>query len=151
MRLSPVVEAALLRLAVPGHLGSLDGDGYPCITPLWWLWDGSSFRMSCKPDRPQVARLRADERAFFVVDVESPQSIDGIRPNWQVKCRGRAVIAVDEGNKWTDRISAKYLAHEGDRDVRQRRSTEPRVVLHLRPEALVAVGTHPDLLPARKP
>lgn len=147
MRLSPPVEKALLVLPVVGHLGSLDSHGYPSITPLWWVWDAEGFHMSCKPDRPHVGRLRSDDRAFFVVDVENPQSLDGIRPNWQVKCRGRAVVAVDNGNTWTNRISTKYLRDDDAGDVRRRRSAESRVVVHLRPETLVAVGTHPDLLP----
>lgn len=147
MRLSPNVEKALLALPLVGHLGTLDSDGYPSITPLWWVWDRDGFHMSCKPDRPHVRRLRSDSRAFFVVDVESPVSLDGIRPNWQVKCRGQAVVAVDEGNAWTNLISAKYLRDEGARDVRRRRSMESRVVVHLRPETFVGVGTHRDLLP----
>jgi nitroimidazol reductase NimA-like FMN-containing flavoprotein (pyridoxamine 5'-phosphate oxidase superfamily) len=34
----------LLSLDVPAHLATIDPDGYPRITPLWFLWEDGAPR-----------------------------------------------------------------------------------------------------------
>lgn len=141
------VVRAVLAADVPAHLGTVDTAGFPHVTPIWFLWEDGAFLLSSLPYRPHVARLRANPRAFVVVDLEEPQAEDGIRPNWQVKAVGRADVQVDVGNRWTTQISQKYLPGPDAQPVRERRAHQQRVAIRLEPRELVAIGSHPDRLP----
>jgi nitroimidazol reductase NimA-like FMN-containing flavoprotein (pyridoxamine 5'-phosphate oxidase superfamily) len=94
----------VLQLDVPCHLGTIDGDGFPVVTPIWFVWADGGFHLSCLPHRPQLSRLRRDPRAFIAVDFEAAVPQDGRRPNWQVKGRGIAEIYRDDDNRWTNAI-----------------------------------------------
>ena len=47
------------------HLATVDRRGFPHVTPIWFLWDGDAFVLSCLPHRPHVRRLRADPRVVI--------------------------------------------------------------------------------------
>lgn len=138
---------AVLEADVPAHLGTVDTAGFPHVTPVWFLWSDGAFYLSSLAHRPHVARLRADPRAFVVVDLEEHQAVEGVRPNWQVKGLGMAEVQVDVGNGWTAHISQKYLPGPDAQPVREGRAHQERVVIRLEPRELVAVGTHPDRPP----
>jgi nitroimidazol reductase NimA-like FMN-containing flavoprotein (pyridoxamine 5'-phosphate oxidase superfamily) len=75
---------ALLSLEVPARLATLDGDGFPHVTPLWFVWQEGAFYMTSIADRPHLRRLSRNPRAGLCVDVEDPERPDGQRPNRQV-------------------------------------------------------------------
>jgi hypothetical protein len=35
--------AAVLALDIPAHLATIDPDGYPRITPIWFIWEDGAF------------------------------------------------------------------------------------------------------------
>jgi PPOX class probable F420-dependent enzyme len=129
------IEELLARDLV-GHLATLDAAGYPHVTPIWFIWDGSLIRMTSFAHRPHLARIRADPRAGFVVDQEGALREDGERPNRQVRVVGRATIELDAGNRWTREIRRKYGAQaERPADA----VLGPRCVITLTPEHLLAL------------
>lgn len=138
---------AVLEADGPAHLGTVDPAGFPQVTPIWFIWEDGAFYMSSLPHRPHVARLRANARAFVVVDLEEPQAVEGVRTNWQVRGVGIADVQVDVGNRWTTQISQKYLPGPDAQPVRERRAHQQRVAIRLEPRELVAIGTHPDRHP----
>ena len=123
------------------RLATLDADGYPHVTPIWFHWDGDVVRMTSLPDKPHVRRLRHDARAGFVVDVEGGERSDGQRPNQQVRIVGDAVLRHDENGAWTRAITLRYLCGPGAEDQAMARSEQPRVVVELRPSTIVAVAS----------
>ncbi len=58
----PEIEA-LLALEVPARVATLDRDGFPHVTPLWFVWSGGAFYMTSLYDRPHLNRLRRNSRA----------------------------------------------------------------------------------------
>ncbi|MDQ6804020.1 MAG: pyridoxamine 5'-phosphate oxidase family protein, partial [Actinomycetota bacterium] len=79
-RLEPGEIDSLISLDVPARLATLDQDGFPHVTPLWFVWADGAFFMTSIADRPHVRRLSHDCRAGLCIDVEDPERTDGQRP-----------------------------------------------------------------------
>lgn len=134
--------AALLELDVPARLATLDRDGYPCVIPIWFLWADGAFYMTSLRDRIHVLDLQRDQRAAICIDVEDRQT----RGNCQIRGRGFAELLPDH-EEWTRRITLKYVhGPEAAREA-QRRASMDRLLIRLRPERLVCVGTPARFLP----
>ena len=58
-------------------------DGWPVLSPVWYLWDGSSFLVVSKANTSLVQNLRRDPRCGVLVD-----NID--LPYMRVSVRGEA-------------------------------------------------------------
>ena len=43
-------------------LTAVRSDGQPQSTPVWFLWDGSSFLMYSQPSAPKVRNIRANSK-----------------------------------------------------------------------------------------
>jgi nitroimidazol reductase NimA-like FMN-containing flavoprotein (pyridoxamine 5'-phosphate oxidase superfamily) len=71
-QLKPGEVSALLELDAVAHLATLDGDGFPHVTPVWFVWLDSAFYFASDTHRPHVARLQRDRRAGVVVEREKP-------------------------------------------------------------------------------
>ncbi len=133
--------AEVLALDVPAHLATMDPDGYPRITPIWFVWDGDAFRMTSLEGRPHLSNLARDPRAAICVDTEDPHPIGGVRADRQVKAQAIAQLSPDEGGEWTRRITLKYVPGGEGEAAAERRVALPRVLVTLRPERLVRIGT----------
>src|SRR3981189_3401709 len=84
-------------------LGTLR-DGWPYVTPVWYEWDGSAFWIIGKPLAQFVKNIKADERAFLVVDKDDFPSV-----RVTVEARGRIVSEEggEEGVEMTKRMSLR--------------------------------------------
>jgi PPOX class probable F420-dependent enzyme len=100
---------ALLNADVVAHLATIDTDGYPHVTPIWFLWADNVFHLTSYTDRPHLDRIRANPRVGLVLDVEEPRRPDGQRPNRQLRITGDATVSSDVDRQWTARIRGKYL------------------------------------------
>lgn len=131
----------LLQSDVVGHLATLDADGYPHVTPIWFHWDGETVRMTSLPNKPHVRRLRHDARAGFVVDFEAGERGDGQRPNRQVRIVGDTTLSDDTDGDWTRAITHRYLQGPGAQIKSQERAEQQRVVIELLPTTVTAVAS----------
>ena len=132
---------ALLALDIPGQLGTLDKEGYPQITPIWFVWEGGAFYMTSLPEKAHVRRLERDPRASFCVEVEDVERDDGERPNRSVRAVGPAELFDDVGGAWTRRITEKYIRGPGRADKLAARSAQERVVIRLQPVRLFGLSS----------
>lgn len=132
---------ALLALDVPARLATLDAEGFPHVTPLWFVWQDGAFYLTSIADRPHLKRLSNNPRAGLGIDVEDPERADGQRPNRQVRAIGNAELAPDHEAKWTTRITEKYVRGAGAVATVAARAAEERIVVRLRPIRLVAVAS----------
>jgi nitroimidazol reductase NimA-like FMN-containing flavoprotein (pyridoxamine 5'-phosphate oxidase superfamily) len=89
--------AALLDRDVPAHLGTIDGQGYPRITPIWFVYEDGAFYMSSLVGKRHIPDLRREPRPSVRVDCEEPTSVGGVRANRQVGGRGIAELRTDVG------------------------------------------------------
>lgn len=134
-RLSAEEIGSLLALDVPARFATIDADGFPHVTPLWFVWDDGAFHLTSYSDRPHLRRLAGNPRAGLCIDIERPAREDGQRPNLQIRAVGQAELFDDAGGAWTRRIDEKYGS------ARSPARVHDRVVIRLRPERLVAVAS----------
>jgi PPOX class probable F420-dependent enzyme len=139
--LDPQEMEELLALDVPARLATLDRDGFPHVTPLWFVWADGAFYMTSIADRPHLRRLAANPRAGVLVDTEDGERDDGQRPNRQVRAIGQAEAFPDSGAQWTSRITQKYVRGPGAGASIASRAADERVVVRLRPARVVAVAS----------
>jgi nitroimidazol reductase NimA-like FMN-containing flavoprotein (pyridoxamine 5'-phosphate oxidase superfamily) len=131
----------LLRLAVPARLATLDEDGFPHVTPLWFVWEDGAFWMTSIADRPHLRRLSNNPRAGLCVDVEDPERADGQRPNRQVRAVGTAELFADKRAQRTTQITRKYICGPAADENVAVRAADERIVISLRPTKFVAVAS----------
>jgi hypothetical protein len=112
-RLEPGEIETLLGLDVPARLATLDRDGFPHVTPLWFVWDDEAFFMTSIADRPHLRRLSRNPRAGLCIDVEDPERVDGQRPNRQLRAVGHAELSLDRNGQRTSQITEKYSPSRG--------------------------------------
>jgi PPOX class probable F420-dependent enzyme len=140
--LSPTEIEALLARDVPARLATIDAQGFPHVTPLWFVWAEGAFHLTSYPDRPHLRRLERNPRAGLCVDAEQLERGDGERPNRQVRAIGLAELFADTDHAWTRRIGEKYIHGQGAADLGARRAAAgERTVIRLRPDRLVAVAS----------
>ncbi|MFJ9369942.1 pyridoxamine 5'-phosphate oxidase family protein [Nocardia sp. NPDC101769] len=99
----------LLSLDVVAHLATIDSEGYPHVTPIWFLWSDGAFHLTSYTGRPHLGRIMRNPRVGLVIDVEGALRADGERPNKQVRVIGDAKVSDDSNAIWTQRIRAKYI------------------------------------------
>jgi nitroimidazol reductase NimA-like FMN-containing flavoprotein (pyridoxamine 5'-phosphate oxidase superfamily) len=131
----------VLALDVPAHLATVDRDGFPHITPLWFVWEDRAFYMTSIADRPHLKRLASNPRAGIGIDVEDAETADGQKPNRQVRAVGKAELFPDGDTVWTTRITEKYLHGPAAAASIASRAADERIVICLRPMKLVAVAS----------
>ena len=140
-QLDPAEIEALLALDVPARLATLDRDGFPHVTPLWFVWDEGAFYMTSIADRPHLRRVSHNPRAGLCIDVEDPERADGQRPNRQFRAVGDARLFPDRDGRWTARITRKYLHGPSAAASAAARAADERIVVCLRPVRVVAVAS----------
>jgi nitroimidazol reductase NimA-like FMN-containing flavoprotein (pyridoxamine 5'-phosphate oxidase superfamily) len=140
-RLEPNEIETLLALDVPARLATLDRQGFPHITPLWFVWENEAFFMTSICDRPHLRRLSRNPRAGLCIDVEEPERDDGQRPNRQVRAVGNVELLPDRESKWTRRITEKYVRGPAATKMLAARAADDRILICLRPARLVAVAS----------
>jgi PPOX class probable F420-dependent enzyme len=134
------VEALLASDAV-AYLGTLGKDGFPQVTPIWFVWDGGAFYMTSLTEKAHVGRLERDPRASICVEVEEPERRDGERPNRSVRATGPAELFTDIDGEWTRRITEKYVRGPGQAEMTARRAGQERIVIRLQPVRFIALSS----------
>lgn len=99
----------LLSSDTVARLATIDSQGYPHVTPIWFLWVDEAFYLTSYAGRPHLGRIARNPRVGLVIDVEAAIRPDGERPNKQIRVIGDATVSVDRGGVWTSRIRAKYV------------------------------------------
>jgi nitroimidazol reductase NimA-like FMN-containing flavoprotein (pyridoxamine 5'-phosphate oxidase superfamily) len=131
----------LLRLDVPAHLATLDPNGFPRITPIWFVWADGAFHMTSVEGQPHLGNIARDPRASICVDIEESEPVEGVRRNRRVKGHGHAELFTDQDGEWTRRITVKYIRGAQGEAAVARRVAMPRVGIRLRLVRLTARGT----------
>lgn len=78
------------------HLATHRPDGMIHLTPIWFVWDGSVFRLTLGAGRVHLKNLAADPRVTILVD-DDPRLQRGLAAGaWAIECRGTAELSTDE-------------------------------------------------------
>jgi len=103
-------------------LGTVDPDGRPQLTEVWFLAEDDEVKLSLNTSRQKVRNLQRDPRCSALL-------LDLANPYRYVELRGDAVITPDDDYAFADRIGEKYGADLREND----RPGETRVVVTIRP------------------
>ncbi|MET9029734.1 pyridoxamine 5'-phosphate oxidase family protein [Nocardia sp. NPDC004168] len=131
----------LLDADVVARLATIDPDGYPHVTPIWFFWVAGAFYLTSYANRPHLERIRANPRVGLVIDVEDELRADGERPNRQVRVIGDATLSVDASGSWTQRIRRKYVDHTIAPAAARRYPVRERVLITVLPRDITAVAS----------
>lgn len=85
-------------------------DGWPHVTPIWYVWEGGRFLLSLGNSRRHLANLRRNPHVTMCVDVD-PRVEDPTKTPRSVVCFGLAEL-VDEGplvREVTEKMEMRYL------------------------------------------
>jgi PPOX class probable F420-dependent enzyme len=96
-------------------VATLDADGSPHTSVVWFLRDGDALLFSTKADRVKARNIARDPRvSLSVFELDNPYS--------SINVRGTAELIVDEDKALPEQVSMKYLGEppppEPEEDVR---------------------------------
>ena len=109
-------------------LATVDPEGLPQLTEVWFLDDDGELKLSLNSSRAKTKNLRERPAcALLILDVANPYRY--------LEVRGRARIEADDDYTFADKVGEKYGA-----DLRQHdRPGEKRVVVTIEPVKVNAV------------
>jgi 2-phospho-L-lactate guanylyltransferase len=136
---SPLDDSTVAFLHEPGllmRLGTVGGDGYPQVTPIWYLYDEGIFWITTASDRVKARNMLARPQVGFAIDSDQ-------RPYRGVSARGEArLIAEGEAARpMTRRIAARYVPPERLEAMVDTLMEAPRVVFAIDAPRVVKMGS----------
>jgi len=109
-------------------LATINRDGTPQLTVVWYEYDGRDFLVTSFADRQKVRNIRRDDRVTLLID-------DRQDPYRVVTVKGRATVTEEGAMEETRRLAIRYHGpEEGERRFATFYSRRPRVLIRIRPE-----------------
>jgi PPOX class probable F420-dependent enzyme len=84
------VAQHLLQSRLPARLAYIARDGTPRVVPMQFHWTGEEVVLSCWPDDPKAAAIRAHPQVAVTIDTAEP-------PFNVLQIRGTAAVAIVDG------------------------------------------------------
>jgi PPOX class probable F420-dependent enzyme len=93
-----------------GRLATNREDGWPHVTPIWYVWDDGRFVLSLGKSRRHLANIARDPHVTLCVD-EDPRTTDLTKSPRAVVCFGLARLVADEDGvrDITTKVEERYL------------------------------------------
>jgi len=109
-------------------LATIDDDGFPQLTEVWFLYDEGDVKVSVNTTRAKLRNLeQRPQCSLLVLDLGNPYRY--------LEVRGRARVEPDDDRAFADKVGEKYdadlAAYDGPED--------GRVVITIEPEKVYPV------------
>jgi len=112
-------------------LATVMPDGSPQVTPVWFDFDGTHFRVNSARGRVKDRNIRRTPSVALAV-------LDPDNPYRHLSVRGRVVEVTEQGaDAHIDSLAKKYL---GQDRYPHRRPEEVRVIYRIAPERIATMG-----------
>ena len=113
------------------NLATLNADGTPQVTPVWFDWDGSRLRINTAKGRLKDKNLRrTPAMALSIMDPDNPYRY--------VQVKGRVAAVTETGaDAHIDSLAKKYL---GQDSYPYRKPGEVRVIFTIAPDRVQTMG-----------
>lgn len=110
-------------------LATIDDDGFPQLTEVWFLYDEGQVKVSINTSRAKLRNLeRRPQCSLLVLDLENPYRY--------LELRGRARLEADDDRSFAGKIGEKYGADLAAYDAPE----DGRVVVTIEPEKIHPVN-----------
>ena len=121
----------LLEKKAFASLATVNADGTPQVTPVWFDWDGSHLRVNTAKGRIKDKNMRSRPTvALAIMDPENPYRY--------LQIKGRVASVAETGaDAYIDALAKKYLGK--DRDP-YRKADEVRVTFAIAPDRVQVMG-----------
>jgi PPOX class probable F420-dependent enzyme len=108
--LSDAERDEFLRELRVGRLATQREDGWPHLTPIWYVWEGDRFVLSLGKSRRHLANIARDPHVTLIVD-EDPRTSDLSKSPRAVVCYGLGRLVEDEAGVRgiTTKVEERYL------------------------------------------
>jgi PPOX class probable F420-dependent enzyme len=92
------------------RMATLRPDGWPHVTPIWYVWEHGRFLLSLGNSRRHLANLRRDPHVTMCVDVD-PRVEDPTKTPRAAVCFGLAELVEEEPlvREVTEKMELRYL------------------------------------------
>ncbi len=112
------------------NLATINKDGTPQLTPVWFEWDGSRFRINTAKGRVKDKNLRRTPSvALSIMDPDNPYRY--------VQVKGRVADVTESGaDGHIDSLAKKYTG----KDYANRKPGEVRVIFTIAPDRVQTMG-----------
>lgn len=117
---------AFLDVPRVGTLATLNADGTPLLTPVWFAREGDALWLAIGPRSPKARNIRRDPRVTFVVLDETGYTY--------VTIAGRARLEGGEAGAKARAMAIRYLGEAGGTRFAQRDYIKEEIVCHITPE-----------------
>jgi len=108
--LSPEERDEFVARKLVARMATLRADGWPHVTPIWYVWEDGRFLLSLGNSRRHLANLRRDPHVTMCVDID-PRVEDPTKTPRAAVCFGLAEL-VEEGplvREVTEKMELRYL------------------------------------------
>ena len=121
----------LLEKKAFASLATVNADGTPQVTPVWFDWDGRQIRINTAKGRIKDKNLRSRPAvALAIMDPDNPYRY--------LQIRGRVASVTEMGaDAHIDSLAKKYL---GKDRYPYRKADEVRVIFTITPDRVQAMG-----------
>jgi len=108
--LTPEEREEFLSRKLVARMATQRADGWPHVTPIWYVWEGGRFLLSLGNSRRHLANLRGDPHVTMCVDID-PRTEDPSKTPRSVVCFGLAELIEDEPRvrEVTEKMELRYL------------------------------------------
>ena len=118
-------------------LATLNPDGSPQATPVWYRYDGETFYVTSRTGRKKVRNIKRDPRVTLVVE----DTADGGNP---LIVKGTAEVIEEGGEEFTHTVCIRYEGKaQGKASAESlislaHRLGEPRVKIRITPQKIIS-------------
>jgi len=110
-------------------VGTIQGDGTPQLTPVWYVWDGEVFSFSTTRDRSKYLNIKRNPSISLIVD--------DLATNTYVTAYGKAQIIEQNVMELSLPIAQKYIPADRFEKWAQKFDPQKRIIILLRPDKLL--------------
>ena len=112
---------------------TLNRDGSPQLTYVFFMRDGDQLSFSTTADRVKTKNLKRDQRTNFAV-------VDPANPYKWVIINGTATVTDEGAFEWLERSVGRRMPADQVKAAVDRMRSEPRVVVTVTPQSIRTTG-----------
>ncbi len=129
----PLTSEQLAVITMPPVLGILttvNPDGSPQATPIWYYYDGEHFNVTCYVHRVKARNIRREPRVTLVV-------VDTVNNGDPLIVSGTAELVEEGAAEATERVAIRYEGEQAGRESAARLNARgQRVIIRITPERI---------------